>query len=118
MRRSSTFGVWSRSSPACSDLYFEVMNARAPQSYDVRELLGRQPRRRRCVDQTGVLAAPEDLEVAGVVLHAHGHVIARLQPAERKSRLSRLAAASSSAYDCVQPVSARTIAGLSGDVSR
>ena len=78
--RNSTFGVSPSNSAACSDLYFDVMKARAPQSltmYD--QLFGGEPRRGGGVDQPGVLASPQDLEIAGVVLEAQGDVIAWLQ---------------------------------------
>ena len=114
--RSDTPGVSSTISAAWSALYFDVMKTlRLAVAQDVRQLAARQPRRRRGVDRPGVVAAPRHLEVPRVVLHAEGHVVARAaRPADRSSRDSRLAAASSSANVVTAPVAAITIAGLSG----
>ncbi len=45
---------------------------------DVRELAAREAARARGVHRAGVVAAPDDLHVAVVVLHADRHVVARL----------------------------------------
>jgi hypothetical protein len=47
---------------------------------DVRQLAVGEAARARGVDESGVVTAPDDLEVARVVLHADGHVVARSQP--------------------------------------
>ena len=46
---------------------------------DVAELVGRQSRRRRGVDQPGVLAAPHDLHEARMVLETERDMVTRLQ---------------------------------------
>ena len=57
------------------------MNTVAPQSFDdVGELGAGQPGRCCGVDRAGVVAAPQHLEVARMVLHAQRDVIAGLHP--------------------------------------